>query len=665
MGDRSSYVFLDADGHESATLTFAELERRARAIGQEILRHAEPGDRVLLLHPAGLDYVASFYGCVAAGVIGVPLFPPQRSKIDNVEVIANDCDAAAVVTTSAVAAGMDDLDAALTIATLPRIAADAVPDTDPALPEHDTDILYLQYTSGSTAVPKGVIVDNTMAFEQCANLVVGWDVDAESRVVSWLPHFHDFGQLSSVLLPIYVGIQTVVMAPSTFVKNPVRWLDAVTKYRGTHCGSPNFAFDLCVDKVTPQQREQLDLSSWKLVANGAEPVRPATMDRFQEAFAPHGLSDSALSPGYGLAEATLKISCSPPGVPYVTHDFDSAALGRRDVAAADGGGSTRLAGNGNIVRDTQLAIVDPETSQRVAADQLGELWVRGPIVSPGYWNRPEETEKAFRARISGGDDDEFWLRTGDLGFVYDDNIFICGRVKNLMIVNGVNYYLEDIETTVVESHEALRFGSVVAFAVQRDGLDRLVVVAEHRDEENHPSEKLISKVYDALARTHSISPEAIVLTAPGSVPRTTSGKLRRQHCRDDYLADRLNVVHRWTEATSLPETQENEMDKTDAPAPSAAMSMRDLLHTGLRAHVADWVRRNLAAGGEYDGSRSLAEHGLGSVDQMALHEELEKWSGRRFPPELMWDAESIDDMTLLIADHVAGARDEVSTRVGA
>lgn len=647
QGEQVAFVFLDEEGQAADTLTYRELDQRVRALAYRLTCESTVGDRALLLHPPGLDYVVSFYACLYAGVIGIPLFPPQRSRIDHIDEVARDSRAGIVLSTSTVLSAMEELNGDTYVESLPRIPVDVIEATAGALPElipRAADIGYLQYTSGSTSVPKGVIITHGMMLQQCDELGRSWGVDSGSTVVSWLPHFHDFGQVSGVLLPVYVGIRAVLMAPATFVKNPIRWLSAVSTYRGTHSGAPNFAFDLCVDKTTPQQRAPLDLSSWRVLSNGAEPVRKATLDRFQETFLPHGLRPTAVTPGYGLAEATLKVSSGTEFAPYVSTRFDTESLGRGKAVPGDMTASTELVACGVATRPTEIAIVAPRSGTRVADGEVGEIWVSGPIVAPGYWDRPEDSEAVFRARIADAGDDRTYLRTGDLGFVHEGELYICGRTKNLMIVNGVNYYLEDVEATVVNGDESLRAGEVLAFSVDRDGQEGLILVAEHAGERD--AEQLVAVIHDAIVRQHGIAPAAIVLIEPGSVPRTTSGKLRRQHCRSDFLVGALSEVYRWEATVSL-ETSSPATESEGAAMPS----MRTLVQQGLLSATRQWIV-TLKPGEPVDLSRSLSELGLASLDQMTLHEHLETWSGKRFPPELMWDAPSVTEMTDAIAAHL-------------
>ncbi|WP_155981104.1 AMP-binding protein, partial [Nocardia sp. CNY236] len=360
----TAFIFLDEEGNEGDLLTYGELDQRAQAIAHNLKGTISKGDRVLLLHPPGLDYIVSFYGCLYAGAVAVPLFPPHRNRIEHVDIVARDCSASMVLSTEHVVSEMEKLDDKWYVKSLPRMASDDI--TETVLPiegmeSSESEIAYLQYTSGSTSTPKGVIVEHEMMLRQCDELGYGWGVDTETVLVSWLPHFHDFGQVSGVLMPIYSGTRAVLMAPATFVKSPIRWLSAVSTYRGTHSGAPNFAFDLCVSKTTPSQRAELDLSSWRLVSNGAEPVRKATLERFQEAFEPHGLPATAVTPGYGLAEATLKVTSGTSDVAFSVASFDESALGRRKVLPAEGEGTIELVGCGHTVMDTEIAIVEPES----------------------------------------------------------------------------------------------------------------------------------------------------------------------------------------------------------------------------------------------------------------------------------------------------------------
>ncbi|MEV0766185.1 AMP-binding protein [Nocardia sp. NPDC050435] len=644
--DRIAYKFLDEDGRESARLTYQELDRRARSVAQALAGRFSSGDRVILLYPAGLDYISAFFGCLYARVIAVPLFEPTRGRLEQIDAIARDCAAAGVLTTRETASALDGLGTELSFAELPRIATDELalaPTAAFAGPEA-TSVAYLQYTSGSTATPKGVVIDHEMAIEQCREMAYAWAVDEDSVITSWLPHFHDFGQVTGVLLPIYSGCSAVLLAPSTFVKNPIRWLDAVTRYRGTHSGAPNFAFDLCVDRTTSEQRAQLDLTSWRVVSSGAEAVRRTTSERFHAAFSSCGLSDTALTPGYGLAESTLKVTCGPRDEPYLAVRFDMSTLAAGRAVPTEDAEGVDLVGLGHTVLDTQIAIVAPESGHRLPEGDVGEIWVSGPCVARGYWNLPEESDYTFNAHIVG-DTATAWMRTGDLGFVYAGHLFICGRLKNVMIVNGLNYYLEDIEATVVDSDPVWRAGSVLAFAAEQGGREDLVLIAEYRPKNGHDLDSLAASIHDVVAVRHGIAPVTVVLIEPGTVPRTTSGKLRRQQCMSDFLTGRLSEIHRWAHSGEAPASA--------AGADQVPHAMWGLVRQGLLDQINAWTAEYHPDAPALDLERSLAEHGFGSVDQIDLHERLESWAGKRFAAELVWDSSNVAEMVGQIADVLA------------
>ncbi|WP_159080515.1 fatty acyl-AMP ligase [Nocardia suismassiliense] len=655
LGDRTAYTFLDENGRESDVLTYRELDRRARILTHTLGARFARGDRVLLLYPAGLDYVTAFFGCLYAGLIAVPLYEPARGRAGQIDAVARDCAAAAVLTTREAVLELDSLDSGYSFTALPRVATDTLrgpDDVDPAAAADGSTVAYLQYTSGSTATPKGVIIDHAMALHQSADMAHCWQVGHDDTIVSWLPHFHDFGQVTGILLPVYTGCTAVLMAPSTFVKNPVRWLDAIHTYRGTHSGAPNFALDLCVEKTTPQQRAALDLRSWRALSNGAEPVRKVSLDRFHATFEPSGLRATTLTPGYGLAEATLKVTCGDVRGRRLSERFDRSALGsgKAEPSAADDDG-VDLVGLGVTALSTELAIVDPATAFRLPDRRVGEIWVSGPAVSPGYWQRPEDTAQTFGARIDG--ESTTWLRTGDLGFLYAGELFICGRLKNMMIVNGVNYYLEDIEGTLADGHDELRAGSVLAFGVEKDGQESLVLVAEYRPDSTAEPTALVTAMHELVAERHGIAAGTVVLIAPGTIPRTTSGKLRRQQCRNDFQAGRLSEIYRREGVQTMSETTENENRATE---PSGSHSMTELVRLGLIERVRAWIDERPGPGKPVlDLSRSLIDHGFGSIDQIDLHESLETWAGQRFAPELLWESESVAHMVDAIAEALSPA----------
>ncbi|HYH46802.1 MAG TPA: fatty acyl-AMP ligase, partial [Thermoanaerobaculia bacterium] len=479
-----AYTFLRDGEVEEEALSFAALDERARAVAAALQGVAAPGERALLLFPAGLDFVAAFFGCLYAGVVAVPAYPPGgRRPQPRLRAIARDAEVKVVVTTAAlaerraeVAALVPEVGAAAWVAVdaLPVDLAELWTETSPG----PDALAFLQYTSGSTSDPKGVRVTHGNLLHNEELIRQAFGQSAESVIVGWLPLYHDMGLIGNVLQPLYVGARCVLMSPLAFLQQPARWLRAVSRYRATTSGGPNFAYDLCVRKVQPGLVEELDLSSWRLAFNGAEPVRAATLARFAETFGPCGFRREAFYPCYGLAEATLFVSGGEPGRGARAAEFGAEALaGHRAAAPRQGEAARELVGCGAGWGGQRIVIADPESGAVCGPEGVGEIWLAGPRVAAGYWNRSEETERAFGARLVGGEGP--FLRTGDFGFVgAGGELFVTGRLKDLLILRGRNVYPQDLELTAEDSHPGLRPGSSAAFAVEVEGEERAVLVCE-------------------------------------------------------------------------------------------------------------------------------------------------------------------------------------------
>jgi len=399
------------------------------------------------------------------------------------------------------------------------------------------NLAYIIYTSGSTGRPKGVMVTHGNLMANLRDLCGGWEHTADSVPVSWLPFFHDMGLIYGMLAPVYAGSPAYFMAPLAFLQSPVRWLRAFSHYRGTHAAAPNFAYDLCVRKVRERDREGLDLGSWRVAVNGAEPVRADTLDRFVEAFGPLGFRRRTFCPGYGLAEPTLTVPATPAADEPVSLAVRADALEQNRVAeaGAEDDGARTLVGCGDSVIDTRVAIVRPDERTRCDDDEIGEIWVAGATVAAGYWNRPEATGETFGARLATGEGP--FLRTGDLGFVRDGHLYVTGRRKDVIIIRGQNHYPQDIEKTVEECHPAMRApGCGAAFPVDVGGEERLVVVQEiDRKARDVDEEDVVECVREAVSRNHELQAHDVVLLRPGGVLKTSSGKVQRRACREAYL----------------------------------------------------------------------------------------------------------------------------------
>jgi acyl-CoA synthetase (AMP-forming)/AMP-acid ligase II len=552
--ERRAYVLLGEQGEEQALLTDGELHRRALATAAELAARCKPGDRALLVFPHGLDFIVAFFACLYAGVVAVPVNPPRQGRLAAAaRSIVRDCAPAAVLSTSAM---LDEAKAVLSRvgAAVYWLPADGParpvplrPETGPAfapVPPAPDAIAFLQYTSGSTAAPKGVMVShgNLVANERMIARAFGHDQD--STVVGWAPFFHDQGLIGNVLQPMYVGATCALMSPMTFARWPLRWLAAVSRYRAHTSGGPNFAFDACVARAARGDVPDLDLSSWQVAFNGAEPIRPETLRRFTRAFAPYGFRAEAFYPCYGLAEATLLVTGSRKGRGPRTLEADAAELGRSRYAAVapGGGGQPRLgrtlAGSGVVLPGEDVRVVDPATGIARAADEVGEIWVAGPHVARGYWRRPDATAATFHARCPDAPGRRY-LRTGDLGFIADGELYVVGRLKDLVIIRGRNYYPQDIEESVTSAHRALRPGGCAAFAVTApDGAERLVVIQEVKPDEGTLAgrDDIAGAIRAAVIRDHQVAVGDLVLTLPGQLQKTSSGKIMRAAARERYLA---------------------------------------------------------------------------------------------------------------------------------
>jgi acyl transferase domain-containing protein/acyl-CoA synthetase (AMP-forming)/AMP-acid ligase II/acyl carrier protein len=550
-GARLAFRYLGDGEKEESRLTYEELESRARAIAAALAPQAAAGQRALLFYPAGLEFIAAFWGCIFAGVVAVPVFPARlHRQIPRLLAIATDSEAKFVLTTAKIRRQSEDLFKRAPelkklqwMATDDLVAAPADGWRDPGA--NLETLAFLQYTSGSTATPRGVMVTHGNLLHNLACLRDVFQFSPESVGVTWLPHYHDMGLIGGLLQPIYAGGEMIVMPPSTFLQRPIRWLAAVTRYRATTMVAPNFAYDLCTEKIPVGQRAPLNLTSVKVALCGAEPVRPDTLAQFAEAFGPCGFRQDAFRPAYGLAEATLIVSGHSDGGAPFTSPVQAEELQQNRIKPAEEGaaGSRDLVGCGGIAPELRVAIVDPETLAPCAADRVGEIWVSGPSVAGGYWRKPAETEQTFGAHLATGEGP--FLRTGDLGFLDRGQLFVTGRLKDLIIIRGSNHYPQDLEHTVERSHRALRPACGAAFSIDADGAERLVIVQEVNDRASADYENVVAAIRRTLTELHEVHPDAVVLIEPRTIPRTSSGKIQRYACREAFLAGTLDIVHEW------------------------------------------------------------------------------------------------------------------------
>jgi len=564
QADVRAFTFLDNGEEEKDHLTYGELDQRARIIAAFLLSLAKTPERAVLLYPPGLEFIAAFFGCLYAGWVAVPAYPPHLVRwpqaLPRLRAIRQDAQPLVALTESRfLARASQMLEQAPDLRTLTWRGTDVLEKEsanqwrDPGVT--GDSVAFLQYTSGSTGSPKGVMVSHANLLHNNRMIKQAFQPTEQSTVVGWLPFYHDMGLIGNVLQPVYLGTPCVLMSPAAFLQRPIRWLQAISRYRAHASGGPNFAYDLCVRKISPEQRSTLDLTSWKVAFNGAEPVRHDTLERFASAFAGCGFRRESFYPCYGLAEATLFVTGGLHTQPPRLYSAKASALDQNRLVGAGRGKDVRmLVSCGRPWRDGKVAIVDPESLTRTRPNQIGEVWVGGPHVAQGYWKRAEETEKTFRAYMADTKEGPF-LRTGDLGVMKDGELYVTGRLKDLIIIDGRNHYPQDIEQTVEKSHPALRAGCCAAFAVDLEGEERLVIMAEldprhgadrtpdeparagkmtQAPEQQDRSVALV--IRRAVAESHDLHVYKVVLLAMGSIPKTSSGKIQRHLCKAKFLS---------------------------------------------------------------------------------------------------------------------------------
>jgi acyl-CoA synthetase (AMP-forming)/AMP-acid ligase II len=555
--DQLAYTFLKGGEAEEDAITYGELHQRVRCIAAFLQSQLVLGERVLLAYQPGLDFVLAFLACLYAGMVPVPAYPPRRNQnTSRLSSIVVDACVKVALTSSNLGQSLERFcsqDPALS--TLVWLTTDntsnELADTwqPPDLSSDNT--AFLQYTSGSTGNPKGVVVSHGNLLHNSQVIYDTFGHSHSSQGVIWLPPYHDMGLIGGVLQPLYGGFPVTLMSPLDFLQKPLRWLRAISKYRATTSGGPNFAYDLAIKKAKPEKLKDLDLSSWEVAFTGAEPVRAKTLEQFAETFAPYGFRKEAFFPCYGMAESTLIISGGPKLVPSTLCHVNARLLEQNQVKIGiPGDVDTRtLVGCGKAVQDQEVIIVHPEKQLPCPRGEIGEIWVKGPSVAQGYWNQIEHTELAFKAKLPDLDQGPY-LRTGDLGFIQDENLFVTGRIKDLIIIRGQNHYPQDIELTVEKSHEAFRPNSGAAFSLEVKGAEKLVVVYEVQRSfiRELDDETVFKEMRQTVAAEHGLDLYAAVLVKTGSIPKTSSGKIRRRACREAFLSGDLDVIRDWSQS---------------------------------------------------------------------------------------------------------------------
>jgi acyl-CoA synthetase (AMP-forming)/AMP-acid ligase II/acyl carrier protein len=647
-------------------LSYGELDRKARALAQRLRQAAAPGDRALMLFESNVEFVVAFLGCLYANVVAVPAYPPRSNHhLSRLAALVEDCRAVVVLSTAAIHQSWAEVAAQR----LPQLAAArwlvvgdaaASPEEEVAeealaaawrRPEIDEQSLaFLQYTSGSTGAPKGVMVSHGNLLHNERMVEAAFGHTETSTLVGWLPLFHDMGLIGNVLQPLYLGNASVLMSPTAFIQRPVRWLWAISRHGGDDVtsGAPNFAYELCARQVSDKDLEGVDLSGWRLAYNGAEPIRADVLDAFADRFAPYGFRRSSLYPCYGMAEATLFVSGNPRATEPVFASVDAAALeeGRVVKRAAGERGARRLVSCGRTWLEQDAQIVEPSSLVASAAGRVGEIWLSSGSVAQGYWQRPELSQEVFQARLGGRP----YLRTGDLGFLDGDQLYVTGRIKDLVIIRGRNHYPQDIEATVAAVSPVLRPDGGAAFAAAGQRGEELVIVQEvarvHRS--SIDAEALVGQIRQAVSEAHELMVRAVVLIDQAHLPKTSSGKIQRSACRQAFLAGSFKVLHQWTAPEELDEPDQG--SATGAAAPPGPE-----WGEGTSAEVVrDWLVARMAArlqvpAAQIDPREPVAHYGLDSALAVSLVDELGKKLGQELEPLLFWEHPSIEQLAAHLA----------------
>jgi acyl-CoA synthetase (AMP-forming)/AMP-acid ligase II/acyl carrier protein len=653
--DQLGYTFL-ADGEaKTEDRTWSALDRRARAVAAWLETVVSRGDRVLVMFEEGLEYLDALYGCLYADVLAVPVHPPDPRRLQRtlprLLTVAKDAGVRAVLTTRALAEAVRP--AVGELGPLQWLAVDQLDEglagrwVDPKV--GIDDVAYLQYTSGSTRSPKGVRLTHRNLLHQLADFDQGYEHDARSVIVTWLPATHDLGLVYGRLMALWVGCRCVFFSPGAFMQRPARWMAAMSRFGGTHSPAPNFGFEVAARKA--EDVDKLDLSRVKVLLNGAEPIRQESEERFLEVYRKGKLPEAAITHAMGMSESTAKIMSEPIGrfPPKFLH-LDGAAYERNEVKLVARGApnSRSVASNGFTQGDTVVAIVDPDTRQRLPEDRVGEMWVKGTTVAQGYWNNPEATEQTFGARTADGDGP--YLRTGDLAFVHEREIYLCGRLKDVIIIRGQNHHPQDLEWSVASAHPALRPNCAAAFGIPSEHGEELVLVTEVYEGKLDP-DAVFGAVREALSES-GLAARAIVLMPERALPKTSSGKIQRSLARQLFLDGKLPTLHRWdshapAEAPTAPEP-EGLLPRITAAPPRRKVQL-------LAEHVRAVAAGLLGVGpAEIHTDRPFGELGLDSVTQVEMVERVGKELGLQLPGTILFDYPTIEALAKHLVEQRLG-----------
>lgn len=659
--DKLAYQFLDNGETEGFSYTYAELDKRARSVAAQLQKIMKKGDRVILVFDNDLEYIAVFYACLYAGIISAPLHPPGRNKsMYRISSVTKDAYAEVILTTSKLKEELkDQFSADPVLKDLNWISTDEMSNDhadewkDPGI--INNDIAFLQYTSGSTGSPKGVMVTHdNLLYNIYATLyrysLLELDPKRNDSLVTWAPLFHDLGLIFCTLLPLYAGFPCYMMTPESFIQRPIRWLETISKYGSSISGAPNFAYELLANRVSPDEVKTLDLSTWDIAMNGSEPVRADTLEKFADHFAPAGFKPHYFSSAWGQAETTIIITTTEKDKAPVIKNFDKASLENHKVKEIpfekdNNENGVRLVGHTMDMLDAKAIIVDPKTLTRCMEDQVGEIWVSGTTVTPGYYQKDEVNKETFTAYTSDTNEGPF-LRSGDLGFIQDDQLYITGRYKDLIIIRGQNHYPQDIELTVERNHPALRLGCEAAFSVDVDDDEQLIIVQEINkkfiDKEKYlfDPDEVCKAIRKAVSEEHNLNVYHILLLQPGTVRKTSSGKIQRNDNRNSYQDGSLSVIAQWREGMPKAEFINENIEGRSKEKILTNPETKDL-------NLKNWLI-NKASGllkirpEDLDMDESFASYGMDSLRAVQLSGDLSQLLKKQIPSAVVYNYPSLN-----------------------
>ena len=676
----TSYIFLQDGETETARLTYGELNQQALSIAAYLRSTVSVGERVLLMYDSGLDFISAFFGCLYAGIVAVPVYPPRNNRrLSQLFSIINDTESQTVLTSTSMQFDLEKRKKEKAeLAHLKLVATDTIQTNSPNFVFQSitpNSLAFLQYTSGSTGTPKGVMVTHGNIIHNQQMIHKAFAHSEKTIFVGWLPFFHDMGLIGNLLQPMYLGIPSILMPPIAFLRKPVRWLKAISKYKATTSGGPNFAYDLCVKKVQPKQLANLDLSSWDLAFNGAEPIRAKTLKQFSEKFARCGFRHSAFYPCYGMAETTLLSTGGDKNKNPVFKTVKTKCLQQNLVVESKNLSEENrvLVGCGHSHLNTKVVVVDPELLTYCKTGKVGEILVSGGSIASGYWNHLKATQEAFYVYVKDTGDGPF-LRTGDLGFIDNGELFITGRLKDVIIIRGRNHYPQDIEASAEKSHPSLESYCSAAFSVEIEREDFLIVACEVK--RTHLRKLNISEVTSAIRHTiwmeYQLKVCGVLLLKTGSIPKTSSGKIQRRACRQKWLNKRLNLVGEWTENNLVHSMNIKQLsDRASFKKPTTSIvdtidrqnscTIKDTKYVNyhtkgnnvctytsseIASWIEKWMKKQLRLQAHTINRKiSFADYGIDSVLAVELVQALEDWLKISLDATILWNFPTVESLS--------------------